>query len=135
MVFKGFLLHHQDHPSAKETLRRIAADYYWPFMKKDVENFVRTCLPCQLAKQSLTVNPGTCHFEVPDQRFSSIHLDVVGPLPESEGKQFLLSILDRTCRWIECYPMANASSADCCKAFLEWTSRYGVPKMAILSLR
>ena len=58
-------------------------------------------------------------------------MDVVGPLPESEGKKYILSVLDRTSRWIECYPMANATSADCCKAFLEWTSRYGLPQVAV----
>ena len=99
------LLHHQDHPSAKETLRRAAQDYYWPCMRKDVENFVRTCHACQLAKQSQTVNPGTGSFPVPDERFSSIHLDVVGPLPESQGKRYLLSVFDRTSRWFEAYAM------------------------------
>ena len=125
------LLHHQDHPSAQETLRRAAGDYYWPRMKKDVEGFVRTCHPCQAGKQSKTVNPGTSAFPVPDQRFSTIHLDVVGPLPESEGARYLLSILDRTSRWIECYPMSHASSSECCKAFMEWASRYGLPSLAL----
>ena len=125
------LLHHQDHPGAKETVRRIAKDYYWPCLKSDVEGFVKTCHPCQIAKQSPTVNPGVGNFNVPDKRFSAIHLDVVGPLPESEGMRYILSVFCRTSRWTECYPMRNASSADCCKAFLEWTSRYGVPNTAI----
>ena len=74
------LLHHQDHPSAKETLRRTSSEYYWPCLRKNVESFVRTCHPCQVAKQSATVKAGVGHFPVPDQRFSSIHLDVLGPL-------------------------------------------------------
>ena len=104
------LVHHQDHPNHKETLRRIAKDYYWPCMKKDVEGFCRTCHPCQLAKQSRTVDPGSGFFEVPDQRFSAIHLDVVGPLPESEGMRYLLTTFCRTSRWLEAFPMASASS-------------------------
>ena len=72
------LLHHQDHPSAKESLRRVASNYYWPCMKKDVEKFVESCHPCQAGKQSRTMNPGIGHFEVPDQRFSVVQLDVVG---------------------------------------------------------
>ena len=74
------LLHHQDHPSARETLRRVSKDYYWPCVRHDVEGFVKTCRPCKLAKQARSVNPGTGYFPVPDQRFTSIHLDVVGPL-------------------------------------------------------
>ena len=125
------LLHHQDHPSAKETVRRVSKEYYWPQLRKQVESFVRTCHPCQLAKQSPTVKAGVGVFPVPDQRFSAIHLDVVGPLPVSEGQRFLLTILDRTSRWLEAYPMASATSAECSKAFMQWASRYGLPHVAI----
>ena len=125
------LLHHQDHPSAKETLRRASEEYYWPHQRSQVESFVRTCHPCQMGKQAPTVNPGVGCFPVPDQRFSTIHLDVVGPLVESNGYKYLLSILDRTSRWIECYPMKIASASECCRAFMEWASRYGLPRVAV----
>ena len=125
------LLHHQDHPSSRETLRRCSTDYYWPNQRKDVEGFVRTCHPCQVAKNSPTVNPGVSSFHVPDQRFSAIHLDVVGPLPESEGMRFLLTAFCRTSRWVEAFPMASASASECCRAFMGWIERFGVPRTAI----
>ena len=125
------LMHHLDHPGVKETTRRVANDYYWPSLRKEVTKFVQSCHPCQLAKQSRTVDPGVGKIEVPDERFTFIHLDVVGPLPESEGKKYLLSVLDRTSKWLECFPMANATSEECCKAFLEWTSRYGIPSVVM----
>ena len=106
------LLHHGDHPSSKETIKRAAADYYWPAMSKDITAFVRSCHPCQIAKQSSTVQPGIGHFPVPDDRFSYIHIDVVGPLPESRGHRYLLSVVDRTSRWLELYPMRTASAAE-----------------------
>merc|ERR1712015_330049 len=125
------LVHHLDHPGVRETTRRVADDYYWPAMRTDITKFVQSCHPCQLAKQSRTVDPGVGKIEVPDERFTFIHVDVVGPLPESEGKKYLLSVLDRTSKWLECFPMANATSEECCKAFLEWTSRYGIPSVAM----
>ena len=134
------LNHHQDHPNAKETLRRASKDYYWPCIRANVESFVKTCHPCQSAKSGSTVNPGVGHFPVPDQRFSAIHLDVVGPLPESEGMRYLLTTFCRTSRWFEAFPMASATSLECCKAFLQHVSRFGVPNrrfpiMEILSWR
>ena len=125
------LMHHQDHPSARETVRRVSAEYYWPCLKKNVEAFVRTCHPCQVAKQSPTVKAGVGSFPVPDQRFSAIHLDVVGPLPPSEGHRFLLTVLCRTSRWLEAYPMKAATASECAKGFLEWTSRFGAPVVAV----
>merc|ERR1712015_140512 len=125
------LAHHLDHPGVKETTKRVACDYYWPAMRDEITQFVRSCHPCQMAKQSPTINPGVGTMEVTDERFTFIHLDVVGPLPESQGMKYLLSILDRTTNWLECYPMRNATSEECCKGFLEWVSRYGIPSVAM----
>ena len=36
------LMHHLDHPNPRETSRRVAKEYYWQKMKKDVENFARS---------------------------------------------------------------------------------------------
>ena len=109
----------------------MAKDYYWPVLRQDITKFIQTCHTCQLAKQSRTVDPGIGKMEVPDERFTFVHLDVVGPLTESSGKKSLLSVLDRTTKWLECFPMTNATSEECCKAFLECTSRYGIPSMAM----
>ena len=89
------LFHHTDHAGQKEIVRRTAKEYYWPKMRHDIQEFVRSCHPCQLAKQSRAVDPGIGDFPVPDQRFQFIHLDIVGPLPESYGHRFLLTIYDR----------------------------------------
>ena len=126
------LLHHGDHPSIDETIRRVARDYYWPGLRRDIKEFVRSCHPCQLAKQAKTVNPGVGKFEVPDTRFSVIHLDIVGPLPKSQdGYRFLLTCFDRTSRWFEAYPLRQASAPEVAEAFLQWISRFGVCDRAI----
>ena len=126
------LIHHNDHPNAKESVRRVAKDYYWPSLRTNVTDFVRTCHPCQVAKNSKTVNPGVGLYPVIDKRFSFIHLDVVGPMPESEGFTYLLSIYDRCSRWFEALPLRAASSAEICKAFIDgWVSKYSLPATAV----
>ena len=125
------LFHHGDHPGIKESLRRCSREYYWPSLKKDITNFVKSCHPCQQAKQSRTVDPGIGDFPVPDKRFQHIHLDVVGPLPESDGHKFLLTIYDRCSRWTEAYPLRRDSSEEVSKAFLQFISRFGLPCLAV----
>ena len=120
------LLHHGDHPGQKETVRRVSTEYYWPKLKTDVENFCKSCHPCKMGKQSRTINPGVGEFTVPDQRFQFLHLDIVGPLPESQGKKFLLTIVDRCSRWLEAYPLARDSAEEVCQAFIQWISRFGL---------
>ena len=125
------LFHHGDHAGQKEILRRTASEYYWPKMRQDIKNFVRSCHPCQLAKQSRAVDPGIGDFPVPDQRFQFIHLDIVGPLPESFGYKFMLTCYDRCSRWIEAFPLRRDSSEEVADAFLQFVSRFGLPGVAV----
>ena len=67
---------------------------------------------------------------VPDVRFLSLQIDVVGPLPPSEGMTYLLSIWDRTTRWWEAVPMQEATAKSSCDAFLRgWVQRFGLPQV------
>ena len=124
------LLHHIDHAGQKEILRRVSSEYYWPKMKNDVYWFVKSCHPCQLAKQSRSVDPGIGDFPVPDRRFQFIHLDIVGPMPESYGHKYLLTIYDRCSRWIEAFALQRDTAEEVSNAFLQYISRFGLPSVA-----
>ncbi|XP_066980126.1 uncharacterized protein [Macrobrachium rosenbergii] len=68
------------------------------------------------------------NFPQPRQRLSHIHIDVVGPLPQSEGARYLLTIIDRSTCWLDVTPMEEASTASCAEALLSsWISHFGVP--------
>ena len=125
------LYHQLNHPGQKVTNKKVQDQYYWPNMRKDISLFVKTCHHCQACKINKSVMPATKQLQVPDRRFSELQIDVVGPLPESEGMRYLLTILDRTTRWLEAIPMAEATAANCCLAFLRgWAQRFGLPKKA-----
>jgi transposase InsO family protein len=66
---------------------------------------------------------------VPIQRFSHVHVDLVGPLPVSaDGYAYLLTAIDRSTRWAKAIPLKATSAADCAEAFIDgWVSRFGVP--------
>ena len=60
---------------------------------------------------------------VPTKRFTHIHIDLVGPLPASEGYSYHL-----TTRWPEAIPINNTSTSECAKTLIRhWISRFGVP--------
>ncbi|KAK3893046.1 hypothetical protein Pcinc_003124 [Petrolisthes cinctipes] len=68
-------------------------------------------------------------FHQPQRRFAHIHVDVVCPLPPSEGHRYLFTIIDRSTRWPEAIPMTNATSAFCTAALLSrWISRFSIPE-------
>ncbi len=66
---------------------------------------------------------------VPTQRFSHVHLDLVGPLPTSaQGYRYLFTMVDRTSRWLEAVPLKSMDAAAFAAAFAtSWVARFGVP--------
>ena len=125
-------LHSLDHAGQKEMVYRTSKNYFWPKLSKDVSKFVKTCHPCQTVKPAKTINPKAKIFKVPDTRFSHLHTDVVGPLPVSEGMSYILTILCRKTKWVECIPLPAATSLNCCNGFIRgWLQRYGCPQEII----
>ncbi len=63
-------------------------------MQHDLEqSFIPGCVPCQRNKSSTTKPAGPLHpLPIPDQRGNSIAMDFIGPLPEDEGYNCLLTI-------------------------------------------
>ena len=108
---------------------RDSARFVWSRMASDCLAFARSCQRCQVSKVVRHVHSPLMRRPLPDDCFLSLHLDLVGPLPESEGYIYLLTIIDRYSRWLEAVPLSSATATDCAQALLRhWVSRFGVPQ-------
>ena len=77
------------HSGPKPTKRAVCAKFVWPHMKRDIQRWCKECHDCNSSKISRHARAPLENFSLPDRRFGEIHVDLVGPLPPSEGQKYI----------------------------------------------
>ena len=97
-------------------------------MKNDIKLWCRTCLACQQTEINRHTVAPLHHLDAPDGRFSSVCVDIVGPLNKCEGYCYILTAVDRFTRWPEAIPLRDITAKSCAQAFLQnWIARFCCP--------
>lgn len=121
-------VHNLSHPSIRSTKELVAMKFMWHGLKKQVGAWAKACIACQASKVHKHVKAPLSTFKVPERRFDHIHVDLVGPLPQSQGNRYIFTIIDRFTRWPEAIPLAEATTDACARALVShWITRFGVP--------
>ena len=79
------LIHSLSHPGVKAFVYLILCHFVWHNAKKDISRLARACLACQTSKVQKHTRHPVQVFEAPSGRFGHVHVDIVGPLPISQG--------------------------------------------------
>jgi hypothetical protein len=97
-------------------------------MKKDIEDHVRHCLPCQKAKFESQPGAGFSHLRFYQGPGQSIAIDIVVlNHASSMGTKYFFTILDCFSHWPEAIPMKDMEAETCAKALWQWIRNHGVP--------
>ena len=121
-------LHNLSHPGINASVRLISARFVWKNMNRDIRMWARCCLQCQRSKVHRHIASPIGTFATPDARFDHVHIDIVGPLPWSNGSQYLLTCIDRFTRWPEAVPLSDTSTETVARVFVErWVAVFGCP--------
>ena len=121
-------IHNVAHPGIRATRRLVASRFVWSNLAKMVGTWAKECVDCQRAKTYKHVHLQPAVIPVPARRFAHVHIDLVGPLPQSSGCNHILTMMDRSTRWPEAVPVADTTARGIATVFLQhWVGRFGVP--------
>ncbi|KAK3792618.1 hypothetical protein RRG08_035952 [Elysia crispata] len=121
-------IHGLSHGGVRPTQKAISQRFVWLGMKRDIRRWSKECPDCQASKIHRHTRAPLTERPLPTDRFSNLHVDLVGPLPESQGMSYLFTIIDRFTRWPEAIPLPNAQASTCATALLHhWIVRFGLP--------
>lgn len=76
-------------------------------------------------------NQNITSWEKPEVPFSTIHMDALGLLPESNGLKFVLLLIDSFTKYTLLYPMYRQDVEELLKVFTNAISLFGVPKLIV----
>lgn len=100
------------HPGRTKTYELMRRSYYWPDMSRQVARWVKNCDTCRRTTPSREGQQGVLRqLEAPDRAWKHISMDFITHLPESNGFDAILVVVDRLTKFrhfIPCKGTANA---------------------------
>jgi len=111
-----------------ELLKRM---YWWPGLKEDIKKYVQGCFKCQQNKVQHQRKAGELHpLEILKGPWQEISIDIIEPLPKSNGMDATVVIFDRFTKMIRLKTITmNISSEGIAKIYRDdiW-KLHGIPR-------
>lgn len=118
------------HLGVSKTKDALVKNFFWPSCYKDIENFVKTCDPCQrVGKPNDKKKAPLKLVPVISEIFTKINVDACGPLPITPaGNRYLITAICMSSRYPDAIPVPDICSPTVVDALMHVFSRLGFPR-------
>ena len=125
------------HPGITKTLQLLLQYYWWPNMKTFITEYIKGCATCQMTKVNTHPNHPPLFPITPAENahpFKTVAMDFITKLPQSEGYDTILTIMDTDCLkasiFIPCHKVIDSEGV--ALLYLNYiTPHYGIPRKVI----
>ena len=130
---------HQAHSAATsghfgiaKTMAKLRTRFYWPLMKKDVQEFIKTCAVCQQVKTP-GGKPIAPLVPIKIQRpFQIVTSDFLGDFPKSRrGNQYIIVFVDKFTKYVEAYATPDVTAESFAWALRDFICRHSMPEQLL----
>ena len=129
-VFKIF--HENVHMGPDKTCDQIARTYFWPKMRSEIEHWAAHCPKCQKNKITRHNRQNLSNFPSEPGRLNILHVDLVGPLPNTHRFPYVITMRDRNTGFLVTAPLSNKTSELVIEAIeMHFLAKFGIPEAII----
>ena len=106
------------HPGRSRTLDILCLRFYWPGMRRHVEEYVKNCHACQRLKPRHEFKAPLGDVMEPTRPWEVVAIDVCGPFPTTPNtNRYLLTFLDHLTKYAEAVPITSMTAQECARAY------------------
>lgn len=117
------------HFGRQKTYDAVKDRFWWPEMRKDVQEYMDACEICAAIKPPTITPRAPMQPMVFGRPMECVERDVVGPLPTTaRGNKYILTMIDVFTKWVKATPIPDQQTRTIAEVFIkQWICRHGVP--------
>lgn len=117
------------HYGPAKMLSKLKLDYIWKNMRKEVFEYTRKCVKCQLNKAHAKTKQPMTITDTPQKAYDVLELDTVGPLIPCQGFRYILTMQCVLTKFVVGAPMRTKSAEEIALTlFNNFIYLHGFPK-------